>query len=305
MAALKTGDLTVPNQILDPWLKNVSDGSVVSRLSDSIPMKFGTGQAFVFDVGEAEYVGEGQQKGASTVTSSVQTVDPFKFHKTIRMNDEVLWADEDHQMGVVQDILDQIQPALSRALDFGVLHGINPATGTRATAMTVALTDTTNVVSTGSGVALVDAADQLVLAGGNVPADIALAPSFAGGFATARDSDGRRLYPDINLGAALTSFEGHRAATSRTVSDLGVDKGGSGISAFVGDFSAVRWGVQKSIGLEVIRFGDPDGDGDLQRNNQVAFRAEVVYGWGIADLSAFAKIELAGEDAGGDEGTEG
>ena len=35
---------------------------------------------------------------------------------------------------------------------------------------------------------------------------------------------------------------------------------------------------------------DPDGSGDLQRNNQVAFRAEVVYGWGIADLNAVAKI---------------
>ena len=33
-----------------------------------------------------------------------------------------------------------------------------------------------------------------------------------------------------------------------------------------------------------------DGSGDLQRNNQVAFRAEVVYGWGVADLDAFAKV---------------
>ena len=48
-----------------------------------------------------------------------------------------------------------------------------------------------------------------------------------------------------------------------------------------GDFSAIRWGVQKSIGLKLIEYGDPDGNGDLQRNNQVAFRAEVVYGWGI------------------------
>jgi hypothetical protein len=40
----------------------------------------------------------------------------------------------------------------------------------------------------------------------------------------------------------------------------------------------------------MIRYGDPDGQGDLKRNNQVAFRAEVVYGWGIADLNAFAKI---------------
>ena len=41
----------------------------------------------------------------------------------------------------------------------------------------------------------------------------------------------------------------------------------------------------------MIRYGDPDGNGDLQRNNQVAFRAEVVYGWGIADLEAFAVIK--------------
>ena len=296
MAVLTTGDLTIPTQKLTPWLKNVSDGSVVSQLSGAIPMKFGKGEAFVFDIGEAEYVGEGANKGASDITSTVQSVDPYKFHKTVRWTEEVLWADEDHQLEVVDAILDAIQPSLSRALDFGVLHGVNPATGTRPAAMSRALTDTTNVVSTGTGVALLDAADQLVLASGNVPSDIALAPGFAGQFATLRDGDGRRLFPELNLGAGISSFENHRAATSRTVSADGVITGGSGISAFVGDFSAVRWGVQKSIGLEVIRYGDPDGQGDLKRNNQVAFRAEVVYGWGIADLLAFSKIALTAGD---------
>jgi hypothetical protein len=63
------------------------------------------------------------------------------------------------------------------------------------------------------------------------------------------------------------------------------------LRAIVGDFSAVRWGVQKAIGLELIEFGDPDGNGDLKRNNQIAFRAEVVYGWGIAEINRnFAKI---------------
>lgn len=293
MAVLTTNDLSIPTQLIDPWLKNVSEGSVVSQLSQSVPMKFGAGEAFVFDIGEAEYVGEGQNKGPSTITSSVQRVEPFKFHKTVRWTEEVLWADEDYQLGVIQEILAQIQPALSRALDFGVLHGVNPATGTRPAAMAQALTDTTNVVTTGAGVALLDAADALVLASGNVPSDIALAPGFAGQFATLRDGDGRRLFPDLNLGAGISSLEGHRAATSRTVSADGVIAGGSGVGAFVGDFSTVRWGIQKSIPLELIRYGDPDGQGDLKRNNQVAFRAEVVYGWGIADLSAIAKIDLA------------
>ena len=88
----------------------------------------------------------------------------------------------------------------------------------------------------------------------------------------------------------MSELDGHRASVSRTVSGAGVIAVDTKVLGIVGDFDALRWGVQKSIGLEVIRYGDPDGGGDLKRNNQVAFRAEVVYGWGIADLNAFAKI---------------
>lgn len=294
--ALKDGGLTIPTQMLEPWLKNVSEGSAVAKLSNALPMKFGEGEYFTFDFGEAEYVGEGQNKSSSTATPTVKKVKPFKFQKTFRFTEEVLWADEDYQMGVVQEILNSIQPSLSRALDFGVFHKINPATGQVVGAMVEGLTDAAAV--SGDGVAAIDAADAAILGAGHVPADIALAPGFAGSFATARDKEGRKLYPGIQLGANLGEFEGHRAATSRTVSDLGVNKGTSGVSAFVGDFSAIRWGVQRTIPLEVIRYGDPDGNGDLKRNNQVAFRAEVVYGWGIADLSAFAKVTAAEAPAG-------
>ena len=27
------------------------------------------------------------------------------------------------------------------------------------------------------------------------------------------------------------------------------------------------WGIQKTIGLKLLEFGDPDGNGDLQRHN--------------------------------------
>ena len=87
-----------------------------------------------------------------------------------------------------------------------------------------------------------------------------------------------------------SELDGHRASVSNTVGAVGVASTATTVIGFVGDFSAIRWGVQKQIGLEVIRYGDPDGGGDLKRKNQVAFRAEVVYGWGIADLNAFAKV---------------
>lgn len=294
MAVLTTGDLTIPKEILDPWLGKVQYGSSVAALSASEPMKFGKGEAFIFDVGEAEYVGEGANKGGSTVTKTTQTTDPFKFHKTVRWTDEVMWADEDHQLGVVKEILDLIQPSLSRALDFGVFHGINPTGGASVAAMTQKLSATTNsveYVAADAPYVSLDAADQLVLADGFVPSDVALDPFWASKFGGYRNAtSGVKMYPELKYSTAVSSLENHRSSVNRTVRALGIAAAATNIIGFVGDFSAVRWGVQRSIGLEVIKYGDPDGNGDLKRNNQVAFRAEVVYGWGVGDLNAFAKV---------------
>lgn len=292
MAYMDTGDITIPNQILEPWLGKVANGSTIAALSDSIPMLFGNGSSMTFDIGEAEYVGEGANKGAATVTPTTKTVKPFKFHKTVRWTEEVMWANEDHQLGVVGQILDLIQPSLSRALDFGVFHGIDPLSGAVAAAMTETLSDTTNSVELAAAAAYtyLDSADALVLADGYIPSDVALDPSFASSFVTARTTEGIKLHPDFQIGTSVSNLEGHRASTSNTVEALGVASVATDVKAFVGDFSAIRWGIQRNIGLELIQYGDPDGQGDLKRNNQVAFRAEVVYGWGIADLNAFAKI---------------
>ena len=67
-------------------------------------------------------------------------------------------------------------------------------------------------------------------------------------------------------------------------------KKATNVLGIVGQFDAFRWGVQRSVSAHMIEYGDPDGLGDLQRNNQIALRAEVVYGVGIMDLNAFAKI---------------
>ncbi len=293
MAALTTGDLTIPTQILDPWLGKVRYGSSVATLSDSIPMQFGSGQSMTFDIGEAELVLEGANKGPSTVTPTTKTVTPHKFHKTVRWTEEVMWANDDYQMNVVQQILNEIQPALSRALDYGVFHGINPNDGAVAASITESLSDTTNSVEVAAQkpYELLDAADALVLADSYVPRDVAVDPSQAALFRSARGVNSEvRLHPNFTLGTEVSELEGHRASVNKTVGAVGVAAVATNVKAFVGDFSAIRWGVQRAIGLEVIRYGDPDGQGDLKRNNQVAFRAEVVYGWGIADLNAFGVI---------------
>ena len=294
MATFATGSLTIPKQKLDPWLGKIQNGSVVAALSNSIPMTYGEGESWTFSIGEAEYVAEGGAKGQSTVTPTTKTVKPFKFHKTLRFNEEVLWADEDRQLEVVDQILAEIQPALSRALDFGVIHEINPTGGAVVAAMNGGLTDTTNLVeyvAADKPYVSLDAADGLVLADGYNPRDVALDPAYAAKFSALRGtSSEQKLYPNLRFGTEVSELDGHRAAVSNTVGAKAVLAVDTKILGIVGDFSAIRWGVQKSIGLEVIRYGDPDGAGDLKRNNQVAFRSEVVYGWGIADLNAFAKI---------------
>ena len=293
MATLTSSSITIPKQIFDPWLGKVKGGSTIAALSGAIPMLFGPGESMTFDIGEAEYVGEGTNKGGSTVTPTVVTVKPFKFHKTVRWTEEVKWADEDHQLQVVSNILDLIQPALSRALDFGVFHGINPTGGAAVAAMTQYLSQTTKSVeiATAKPYTYLDAADALVLAGSYVPRDVALDPTWASAFSTARGTNSeQKLYPNFNLTTEVSELDGHRASVSNTVGAIGVASTATTVKAFVGDFSGIRWGIQKQIGLEMIEYGDPDGGGDLKRNNQVAFRAEVVYGWGIADLNAYAKI---------------
>jgi hypothetical protein len=290
---LTSGLLELPAHIITPWLTKVANGSCVAALSGAAPMLFGTEQAMVFDIGEAEYVGEGANKGSSSYGKQTKTTKPFKFQKTVRWTEEVKWADEDYQLSVVTQILDGIQPALSRALDFGVIHSINPTGGDKVVAMTECLTDTTNVLDLGSNKAYtyVDAADALVLAGGYMPRDIALDPAFAASFSTLRGTNSeQKLYPNFALSTEVSELDGHRASVSNTVGAATVAADPTGVQAVVGDFSGVRWGIQRAIGLKMIEYGDPDGQGDLQRNNQVAFRSEVVYGWGIADLAAFAVI---------------
>lgn len=295
MTTFTTSGLSIPNQILDPWLGKVKYGSAVATLSDSEPMKFGPGQWMTFDIGEAEYVGEGQNKGGSTITPTTKTVKPFKFHKTVRWTEEVKWANEDHQLEAIEQILSLIQPALSRALDFGVFHGINPTGGAAVAAMTEKLSDTTNAVEIAPSdkpYAVIDEADALVLADSHVPGDLALDPAFASTFGNLRNATSeQKLYPDLSYQTSPAGrLENHRTSVSNTVGAVGVADDDTDVLAFVGNFSAIRWGIQRAIGLELIEYGDPDGAGDLKRNNQVAFRAEVVYGWGIADLNAFAKV---------------
>ncbi|QFG09961.1 major capsid protein [Mycobacterium phage Antsirabe] len=306
MATFGTGQLkNLPRNIADGMVKDVVLGSTVAALSPRKPQRFGNEDIITFTGRpKAEFVGEGQPKSSTTGEFDFVTATPKKAQVTMRFNEEVQWADEDYQLGVLETLAESGSEALARALDLGVYHRINPLTGTEivawdnyvnATAKRVEVTPATlatpdELIKAAVGLQVANAHPKKVNG-------LALSPGIAWDLSTAKFEDGRDKYPELGLGIDVTAFKGIRASVSDTVS--GGDEAGAELAAakavrgIVGDFTdGIRWGVQREIPVEMIKYGDPDGQGDLKRHNQIALRLEIVYGWYVF-VDRFVVIEDA------------
>lgn len=296
MAALITSDFQIPNNIAQGIFKKAQTGSTIAQLSGARPQKFGSETNWVLTAPpKAEVVGEGGEKSPTPTTYAPKTVKPVKLQVTMRFSQEVQWADEDTQIGVLQDLSENAGIALGRALDLIGIHKLNPLTGAVSALISEGIIDTTKSATLADSKydIAVEAAAGLVIDAGYAPTGVAMDPSLSFGLATMRDTTGRRMYPELGYGTAVTNFEGMRAAVSDTVSAKNEVTKATNVLGIVGQFDAFRWGVQRQVNAHLIEYGDPDGIGDLQRMNQIALRAEVVYGVGIMDLNAFAKIVKA------------
>jgi HK97 family phage major capsid protein len=305
MATLATSGLTLPHHLASGMWTKVQTGSTVAKLSGQEPQLFGVTDYMTFTTKpKGEVVAEGANKSQSQPGfSSVSSV-PRKVQVTMRFNEEVQWADEDYQLDVLNSLSGAGAEALARALDLIAYHGINPLTGVALSGSPAKVLDTANTVevATANADVDIDSAVALILADGfYMPNGIAFDPTFAYKLATTRNnSTGQKLFPELGTGLGISSYEGLNAAVSTTVSAPEATISGGAyattnpnIKAIVGDFTSLRWGVQRRIPIEVIRFGDPDGNGDLKRANQIALRLEVVYGIAIMDTNAFAVIKDA------------
>lgn len=293
MAALISSDFEIPAEISTGIFEKAQKGSTLAQLSGARPQKFGKQQVFVLTAPpKAELVGEAKQKSPTPTAYASKTVNPFKLQVTMRFSQEVQWADEDAQIGVLNDLASNAGIALGRALDLVGIHKINPLTGTVSSLVKEGLIDSTQKVELVAGKydEAIEGAAALVIASGYTPTGVAMDPSLSFGLSTMRDTTNRRIYPELGFGQALTNFAGMTAAVSDTVSAKNEIQTPSKLLGIVGQFDAFRWGVQRSIGAHLIEYGDPDGLGDLQRQNQIAIRAEIVYGIGIMDDKAFAKV---------------
>ncbi|HRJ06910.1 MAG TPA: phage major capsid protein [Candidatus Saccharibacteria bacterium] len=294
---LYTDALDLANHQGESWRKNIR-GGVLAKLAPQDPqIKVGSTDHFTFTgTPKGELVGEGDDKSSNDGTPTKKTGKTYTVQVTYRFSNQVLWEDEDYQTGIVDGLVDNIAIALSRALDLIAIHGINPKTGTVSSQVSEYFTKVGNgvgrVTATNDPNADIEAQAEDLQEAGYVATGIAFDPVFAGKLARTRDENGVKLYPELGLGFNVENFQGLPAAASDTVSgrqELGAEN--ARVQSLMGDFNAFQWGVARNVPLETIEYGDPDGNGDLKRTNEIAIRAEAVLGYVIFDDAAFSLIE--------------
>ena len=304
MAVFGTGQAAplMPREIADGMVKKTLSTSTIAKLSAQEPMRFGKTDIITFnDLPRAQFVEENGDKESTSGSFGSVTAAPHKAQVTMRFSQEVQWADDEHQLGVLRTLASAGADALSRALDLGVFHRINPLNGQAITTWTNYINATTKRVELGKGGSDPDA--DFRAAAGLIINDLdtgvqvtgaALDPKFTWALANLMVKDGAGVtstprYPQLGLGADVSSFMGVPVAVGSTVSGL-PEAADTKVRAIIGDFTGgIRWGIQKELPVELITYGDPDGQGDLKRKNQIALRLEIVYGW-YAFVDRFAVV---------------
>lgn len=287
--------IEIPKEMLPGIFQKISAASVVAGLSSSTPMTFGDVNNLVFSSKpKAEFVGEGEAKNPSKATFSNIVGAPHKAQVTVRMSNELEWADEDGRVAIIDAITDSMSEACGQALDYGIIHGVSPATGAAVTGMSHITNECDTITKTAKVEEDLDSLVAKVVENGYLPSALALDPAEAVEVYKARSSNRVKVFPDFTLAQnAQNTLAGLPSLTSANVGGKGVATADTNLLALAGDFTALRWGIVRNLGIEVIRYGDPDGQGDLKRYNQVAYRAEMVFTWAILDSKAFVALKSA------------
>ena len=240
--ALQAGTLFKPELVTELFSK-VQGASVLAKLSGQTPIPFNGTEQFVFNLdGNAQIVGEGEQKSAGKATLTSKVIKPLKFVYQARVSDEFKLANEEKQIQYLQAFSDGFAKKIAEAFDIAALHGLEPKSLTDAS---FKATNSFDGQITGNTVNYVeadfddniDAAVNQVTAKGGMVNGLALSPE--GGQALAKktvgkDTDKRPLYPEFKFGQTPDNFYGMNLGINRNLTV----KGGTAKTdhAIVGDF---------------------------------------------------------------------
>ena len=293
--SLKQGTLFQP-ELVKELISKVQGRSVLAKLSSQRPIPFNGVEQFIFNLeGNAQIVGEGQQKGAGKAVVDTKVIKPLKFVYQARITDEFKYASEEKQLEYLSQFADGFAKKIADAFDIAAIHGLEPKGLTDATFRDTNSFDgliTGNIVNYAEDKFddNIDAAVQQIVAKGGEVTGLALSP--VGGQALAKlKVNGVVQYPEFRFGQNPDSFYGMKSDVNKNLTVTGGTAQTN--HAIVGDFeNRFKWGYAENIPMEIIEYGDPDGAGrDLKAYNEILLRAEAFIGWGILDADSFARVK--------------
>lgn len=293
--SLKQGTLFQP-ELVKELISKVQGRSVLAKLSSQSPIPFNGVEQFIFNLeGNAQIVGEGQQKGAGKAVVDTKVIKPLKFVYQARITDEFKYASEEKQLEYLSQFADGFAKKIADAFDIAAIHGLEPKGLTDATFRDTNSFDgliTGNIVNYAEDKFddNIDAAVQQIVAKGGEVTGLALSP--VGGQALAKlKVNGVVQYPEFRFGQNPNSFYGMKSDVNKNLTVTGGTAQTN--HAIVGDFeNRFKWGYAENIPMEIIEYGDPDGAGrDLKAYNEILLRAEAFIGWGILDADSFARVK--------------
>ncbi|MFU1594584.1 phage major capsid protein [Streptococcus dysgalactiae] len=293
---LKQGTL-FPATLIPELISKVQGHSVLAKLSTQTPIPFNGTEQFIFNLnGNAQIVGEGDQKKAGDATLTSKVIKPLKFVYQTRITNEFMYASDEKKINYLQAFTDGFAKKIAEAFDIAAIHGLEPKALTDASFRS---TNSFDGVIDGNLVDYVaeniddniEAAVQAVRAKGGDVTGLALSPTAGGALGKLKDANKSQIFPEFRFGQNPDSFYGMKSDINKTL----VQAGGTAKKdhAIVGDFENMfKWGYAENIPMEVIEYGDPDGAGrDLKAYNEVCLRAEAFIGWGILDKDSFAIVK--------------
>ena len=294
--SMKAGTLFKP-ELVKEVISKVQGHSVLAKLASQTPIPFNGVEQFIFNLeGNAQIVGEGEQKQAGKAKITSKIIKPIKFVYQARMTDEFKYASEEKQMNFLLQYIDGFAKKIAEGYDLAAIHGLEPKSMTDASFRATNSFDgliTRNIVTYAEELIddNIDAAVQQIVAKGGEVTGIALSPT-AGQSLAKLKVNGVVQYPEFRFGQNPDSFYGMKSDISKNLTVTG----GTAETdhAIVGDFqNRFKWGYAENIPMEIIEYGDPDGAGrDLKAYNEICLRAEAFIGWGILDEDAFARVKV-------------
>lgn len=291
MAVIKGSNF--PVELVKEMFSKVQGHSAIARLTNQIPIAFSGNEIMTFSLdGEVELVAEGAAKGASTASVAPVTIQPVKVVYQARVSDEFTRCAEEKQLEYLRAFSDGFVKKIARGIDIMAFHGLEPKSGATSSIIGTNCLDRAVGVGTEAYTAGSEEADitGAIADIGEYPCTgIAMSPTFATALSATTYAGGVKPYDAFMWGGNPGEIRGIRCDVNSTVAVAA----STAVNhyAYVGDFeNAFKWGYAEQVPLEIIRYGDPDGLGDLKRYNQVLLRAEAFIGWGILDPTAFSRV---------------